>query len=362
MIFSSLALDAAQAVREGAPIDIPTPSETASIVSRDEELTLARTIIENAAEAIFHLDDHGRTTFANAAAEQMFGWSRGELIGRKLHDLVHYQHPDGSPFPMSECPLGHVFETGETLTGHEDLFFRKDGSGVAVACSNAAILRDGKVMGSVLIVRDITERQLSEAHRRLLVDELNHRVKNTLSIIQSIARQTFRHGDEAADLVAFEQRLSALSTAHNLLTDETWQAASITPLLARTLEPFRSDADRLAATGPDLRLSARNAVSLALAVHELATNAAKYGALSNDQGRVDLEWRIVETDAGQRLRFQWVESGGPAVRSGRRRGFGSRMIESALAAEFGGSAQLNFLPTGVRFELDAPYRPPAPDR
>ncbi|WP_374468284.1 sensor histidine kinase [Phenylobacterium sp.] len=332
-------------------------SSPAEVRRLRHELALARTIIDNAAEAIFHLDAEGRSTFANPAAERMFGWTVAELTGRKLHDLVHYKHPDGSPFPMHDCPLGEVFATGETLKDHEDIFFRRDGVAVPVACSNAAIVRENRVVGSVLIVHDITERRKAEEHRLLLVNELNHRVKNTLTIIQSIARQSFRSGAEGAELAAFEARLSALSAAHNLLTDENWGAASIHPLLLRALGPFRVNPGRLELSGPELRLTPRTAVTFAVAMHELATNAAKYGALSNAAGKVSCTWEITGTNEAPRLRLRWVEAGGPPVSPPARQGFGTRMLERALAAELDGRVTLEYLPEGVRCTVDAPLPP-----
>ncbi len=126
-------------------------------------------------------------------------------------------------------------------------------------------------------------------------------------------------------------------------------------ILERSLRPFRADQGRIHLAGPDAKLEPRAAIGLALAIHELATNAAKYGALSGDGGRVDLRWDIVRSSAGPRLHLSWTESGGPPVEPPSRRGFGSRMIERALADELGGAATLSFEPAGVCFTLDAPY-------
>ncbi|HYO83219.1 MAG TPA: PAS domain S-box protein, partial [Bryobacteraceae bacterium] len=131
-----------------------------------EQLDLTRTIAASAAEAIFVLNCEGRTTFANPAAEQMFGWTAEELLGQELHGLVHAHHPDGSPFPMIECPLGQVFLHGRTLKGHEDTFWHRDGHAVDVLCSNAPIMDDGQVKLAVLVVHDITERKRAEAQLR----------------------------------------------------------------------------------------------------------------------------------------------------------------------------------------------------
>lgn len=314
----------------------------------EAELRLARTIVHAAADAIFHLDPEGRTTFANPEAERMFGWSQAELLGRKLHDLIHYKRPDGSAYPMCECPLGEVFSTGTTLKLHEDVFWSRDGRAVPVACSNAAIVHGGRVMGGVLIVRDISERRQAEEERKLLVNELNHRVKNSLSVVQSIARQTF--GSPRADqrVEAFEARLLALAAAHDLLTGEGRLAPTLDKVLEAALGPFGELGARISLAGPEARLETRSAVALTLAAHELATNAAKYGALSRDGGSVSCTWTVSPEERGRRLEILWTETGGPPVQAPQRRGFGSRMIERALAMEIAGEARLEFAPEGLR--------------
>lgn len=210
----------------------------------------------------------------------------------------------------------------------------------------------GEQVGRVL------ERKRTEAHQRLLVNELNHRVKNTLAIVQSIATQTFKgkNTDEAARN-AFESRLAALAAAHDLLTAENWEAAPLRQVVEEAGLGCGVPGDRISVTGPDLRLQPKTAVSIAMALHELCTNAVKYGALSTPSGRVDIAWEIVAGEPG-RLRLSWKEKGGPPVAAPARRGFGSRLIERGLASELGGSAELHFLPSGVHFALDAPLPPP----
>lgn len=320
-----------------------------------DQLAIAQLITEHAADAIFLLDGEGRTTFANPAAEAMFGWAADELQGKVLHDLIHYKRPDGSPFPMTECPLGNVFASGRSLRLHEDLFFRKDGSPIPVACSNAAVLGDGGVAGGVLIVRDISERQESERQRQLLLGELNHRVKNTLAVVQSIAHQSFKGGDLQASRAAFEGRLAALSRAHDLLTETNWTSAPLTEVVARALLPFAGE-ERIEIAGPEVTLPPKACLSVAIGIHELATNAAKYGALSADGGRVSVTWDVRPGDDGPTLHLLWAEAGGPLVRKPEGRGFGSRMIE-ALAAELHGRVTVSFDPEGLRCTLEAPVPP-----
>ena len=206
------------------------------------------------------------------------------------------------------------------------------------------------------LVQELTVRQAArdewEAHRAMLMDELTHRVKNILSIVQAIAAQTFRSADDPkAARAAFDARIQALSRAHALLIAERWEAADIAEVVQRALDvhdgPARS---RITADGPGLRLQSRAALALALALHELATNAVKYGALSVEGGRVAVTWRL--TPDG-RFKLDWTEHGGPSVREPERGGFGSQLIERALAAELGGTVRLSYPANGVRCEVDA---------
>ena len=195
-----------------------SPLATGTELSLSDFADLA---LETAADSIFVMDDQGRTVFANAAAERTFGWTRRELVGHKLHDLIHHQYPDGRPFPMAECPLGRVFETRTRLERHEDVFFHRGGEPISVACSNAPLVRDGRMIGAILVAVDITERKRTEEHQRLLLNELTHRVKNTLSLVQAIVRQSIRPGMATADCkAAIDERLIALGRAHDLLIRE----------------------------------------------------------------------------------------------------------------------------------------------
>jgi len=206
----------------------------------------------------------------------------------------------------------------------------------------------GEQVGRVL------ERKRTEAHQRLLLNELNHRVKNTLAIVQSVASQTLRGEGVREDVQrALESRLAALAGAHDVLTEENWEAASIRQVIERAALGCGADAGRFRIEGPDLRIQPRTAVSVTMALHELCTNAVKYGALSNEDGRVRIRWDVTPSHEETRLRLEWREEGGPSVSAPARRGFGSRMIERGLASEMGGSVQLDFLPTGVVCTVEA---------
>lgn len=211
----------------------------------------------------------------------------------------------------------------------------------------------GEQVGRVL------ERKRTEEHQRLMTKELNHRVRNNLSIIQSVAHQTFSGSASAAALAAFESRIGALAAAHEVLTRENWEAASLDDLARQTVFGCGAGADQVTCNGPAVWLPPRLAVSFSMALHELCTNAVKYGALSVPTGCVRLSWELVHNADGERLRLAWREEGGPPVASPTRRGFGSRMIERALARELGGEVRLTFAPAGLECLIDAPA--PAPE-
>ena len=212
-----------------------------------------------------------------------------------------------------------------------------------------------KAMG---VAVDITGRKLWEERQRLLIHELNHRVKNTLATVQSIAAQTFRDVDEESrpKLKAFEERLFALARAHDVLTRENWEGAELREIIAEVLEPYRRLAgERFEVRGPHLRLKPSMALALAMALHELATNASKYGALSVPKGRVFIHWTLTPGDLPT-LSLQWRESHGPSVLPPTRRGFGTRLIERSLASDLGGDVRLIYDPSGVICRVEAPLK------
>ncbi|KHJ53034.1 histidine kinase [Aureimonas altamirensis] len=202
---------------------------------------------------------------------------------------------------------------------------------------------------------DITERKEAEEHRKLLARELNHRVKNSLATAQSVFAQSMRSArtlDEAQE-IAFG-RMQALSMAQDLLTQDGFSAAQLEDVVSSAIKPFDGGAFRV--SGPRVVLGARSVSAFALALHELATNASKYGALSTANGTIAVTWRLEEADGGSILRFHWSEQGGPPVRKPERRGFGTRIIEGALSAEINGSASIDFRSSGIAFEAVAPLK------
>ncbi|HLZ76354.1 sensor histidine kinase [Phenylobacterium sp.] len=228
---------------------------------------------------------------------------------------------------------------------------RPDGSIGWVLARGRAAYEDGRAVRMAGISLDITDRRAAQERQTLLINELNHRVKNTLATVQSLASQTYRGaGDPAAAGEAFLERLMALARVHDLLSEAAWDGASLHDVAERTLTPYRRDGVRLTASGPMVHLAPNAAVTLNLAFHELATNAVKHGALSSPTGAIDIAWAA----EGGELTIDWRESGGPPVVQPERRGFGSRLIERGLGHELGGEAQLIFRPEGLSCHIRAP--------
>lgn len=204
--------------------------------------------------------------------------------------------------------------------------------------------------------RDLSAQAAARERQRLLIDELNHRVKNTLATIQSIAGQTLRNAATPAEgREALETRLIALANAHDVLTRENWEGANVREIVASAMSAYTVDGaeQRIRIEGPDIRLLPRAALAIAMGLHELATNAAKYGALSNATGRVSISWKV-RAEAPELFDLRWAENGGPPVKEPRKRGFGSRLVERGLAQDLGGRIELGFPRSGVVCAVEAP--------
>jgi PAS domain S-box-containing protein len=294
---------------------------------------------------------NGRFVDCNDAMARMYGLERAEdLIGKTL------DFPLPSSDPEARAYLAGIICSGYSVTGVESV--EQDAAGNFKYFDNSmiAVIEDGQLKRLWGIQRDITERKRAEEQRTLLINELNHRVKNTLATVQSIASQTLRNASTMPEAKeAFEGRLMALARAHDVLTTESWEGAELRAIVAQALAPYRSfGEDRLTMRGPEVRLSPRIALALSMALQELTTNAVKHGALSNETGKVDIVWDVVRTEAVSRLHLHWQESGGPPVQTPTRQGFGSRLIERSLARELNGNAQITFNPDGVLCIVDAP--------
>jgi PAS domain S-box-containing protein len=242
--------------------------------------------------------------------------------------------------------FGHA-EPGRFTARHEELLIGIAGQ-AAIGIDNARLYDAAQ--------REIADRKAAEKHRELLINELNHRVKNSLATVQSIAANTLRNGGVDAEVRhRLDARLMALSDAHNLLTEHNWETATLAEVVEMSLRPHRSQRDdRFDVQGPEVHLHPKTALAIALALHELATNAMKYGALSQEGGRVAVRWQITEGDIRPRLHMEWVEQGGPPLTPPTRKGFGTRLIERGLAADLGGTVRLTYPITGAVCTIDCP--------
>ena len=291
--------------------------------------------------------------FANDAFLSLTGYDREEVLGQGFNFLMAHA---ADAEALANIQAG--FE-GSSDASSEIRYRRKDGSEFWAALFISPVRDEaGQVVQYFASFIDLTSHKEEEALSRMLIDELNHRVKNTLTTVQSIVRQALRmDSDPKVIRESIGSRLLALSRAHDLLTRENWESAGLRDMLNDALEPFRASADwaeRVLIKGENIRFQPKAVLALGLAFNELATNAVKYGALSNEAGSVLIEWKSEPTPEGGRLILRWQENGGPPVKPPSRKGFGSRMIEHGLARELQGTVQLDYLPEGVICTMNSP--------
>lgn len=304
-------------------------------------------LIESVTDAFYAVDRDWRVVVFNRAAEEFFGFRREEVLGRGLWDIF----PVGRELPFGKACFA-AMERGEVCQMESPSAFRP---------GRMVELRIGPLRagGVAVALRDVTERfeaqqRMAEAeeHLKLMVLELNHRVKNNLATVQAIAVQTLRGSERPEEArEAFLRRITALAAAHDILTREQWEGVGVGDIAEGVLHALDADR-RVKLDGPDLRLAPKAALSLSMAFHELGTNALKYGALSCADGEVRLGWRV----AGEppMLEVSWCERGGPPVAPPASRGFGSRLLERGLAAELRGQVEMRFEPDGLSCAIRAP--------
>ncbi|MHA6720594.1 response regulator [Sphingomonas sp. RS6] len=304
---------------------------------------------DNSPLAIVEFDADQRIVAWSAGAERLFGWRSAEVSGLRPCEIEWLDSEHSEVF----AGLIQGMIAGERVRDMRTLKMRTSvGATLYCECYGSALLAaDGTLISVNTQILDITERVRAEETQRLLIGELNHRVKNTLASVQAIAAQTLRHSSGPSDFApTFTGRIHSLARAHSLLSSTTWQGASLKELIDGQLQTGTIDPERLDTRGPDLDLAPEPALHLALVLHELATNAYKYGALSVPEGRVSLLWGVRDG----KLELDWSEHGGPSVAPASRKGFGTALIERSLKAE-GGSAVADFSERGVAWKLTIPY-------
>nr|WP_281351973.1 HWE histidine kinase domain-containing protein [Microvirga makkahensis] len=318
---------------------------------RESEQRL-RATYEQAAIGIGEIDTKGRFLRVNERLCAISGYDRSELLAMSLEDITY-------PEDLSvEAEMFRKQMSGEIASyALEKRIIHKGGHPVWIGVSASRVDDlNGRPLYGIRVIRDISARKHAEASQELLINELNHRVKNTLATVQSIARQTLHNARTPAQAVEdLESRLLALSRAHDVLTRENWEGARLSDIVEQAIAPYLNRGKgRFQVKGPETRLTPQQALALAMALQELAVNAAKYGSLSNDEGLVSIEWYHEEAADGLHLHLTWQESGGPPVEPPTRRGFGTRLIERSLARELDAQMKIDFLPEGVVFTADIP--------
>ena len=320
-----------------------------------QQQRLYKLITDNASLALFIMDEKQQCVFMNPAAEKLTGFSLAELSGRTLHDYIHHTHPDGTPYPLADCPIDQAFPKNDRESG-EEVFVHKDGHFYDVRFTASPIRGpDGNPIGTVIEVEDVSERKRAERQIELLMREVNHRSKNMLAVVQAMASQTALRSDPQDFAATFTQRLHSLAASHDLLVHNNWRGVGLAELASSQLAHFATGSrQRSAFAGPDVHLTPPAAQAIGMALHELATNAAKYGALSGQQGSVSLVWSLSPPEAPSEVRLRWEEKGGPTVLPPRRKGFGSRLICEMTQLSINGQARLDYHPSGLVWEVTAP--------
>jgi len=298
-------------------------------------------IVATSDDAIVSKTLEGRVTSWNAAAQRLFGYTPEEIIGQSITRIIPPELHDEEKGILAQL------RRGEHIDHYETVRVAKDGRRIDVSlCVSPLRDKSGHVIGASKIARDITERKQAEMLQRLLVQELNHRVKNTLATIQAIANQSMRRAKTPAEFVkGFSGRVQALARTHDLLPETRLQGAEIMDLVRDQVLLGGQDDRRVEISGPTLMLDAQAAMNLALVVHELATNARKYGALSGPDGHLSVTWET-RTNDERLLVLEWRENANRSVAVPRERGFGTTLIEQSLKAH-GGSASIRYGAEGM---------------
>lgn len=306
-------------------------------------------VLKTALDAVVVMRTDGTIAGWNDVAERDFGWAFSEVEDRRMSEILipeRYRE-------AHETGLAHYLATGEgpVLDTRLELgAMHRDGREIPVELSITRTLEFGEPV-FLGFLRDISERRENERRQALLVDELNHRVKNLLGVVGAIAHQTARSSDSLERFTpAFLGRLESLGRAHEILTEATWDRAALRPLADALLESYSGEAGLATIAGPDISLSPRQFLSVSMILHELITNAVKYGALSVPGGKVALEWRVNGND----LAIHWRETGAQGLSPPVRSGFGSRMIELNVRHDLNGQSATKWNPSGLDFSLSFP--------
>jgi PAS domain S-box-containing protein len=321
--------------------------QAADLIERKEsERTAQRlvAIVNSSHDAIISKDLNGIITSWNDAAERLYGYAANEVLGKPISMLIP------SDRPTEEARILERVRRGEHVVPYETTRRHKDGTLLAISLSVSPVKdASGRIIGASKIARDITERKEAQARQELLTQEIYHRTKNIFSLVQAVIARSFADKTTVAEAErAVLSRLHSLAQTHVMLVDKNWQGANIMDVVGAEMSPY---AGRATIEGPTIMLNAKAAQNFALAVHELATNAAKYGALSNLTGQVRITWSITKPNAHHQFVFKWQEYGGPPVSPPTRKGFGSTVLEQVMAEYFETPPKIEFASGGITYEL-----------
>ena len=305
-------------------------------------------IVTSSDDAIISKTLEGVITSWNAGATRIFGYEPDEIIGQRITRLIPAELQDEENVIISKL------RAGERLDHYETVRVAKDGRRLDVSLTVSPLRGEtGEIIGASKVARDITDKKHAEKLQQLLVEELNHRVKNTLATVQAIANQSLVRAKSQRDFVtSFSGRLQALAKLHTLLTQTNMRGTDLSELIASQVRLGSPDEDRVSINGPFLFLGPQEANHLGMVLHELTTNARKYGALSSTGGRLAVSWEV-RTNGGRRLLMQWTESNGPKVRAPDSRGFGMTLIEQTVRV-VGGEVSMHFAEDGLKCRIDWP--------
>ena len=321
--------------------------------AREQAQARLASIVESSQDAIISHDLDGNITSWNLGAEYLYGYQSAEVMGRALASLLHDALPDAWPDVLIRL------QAGEQIPQFESERTAKDGKVIQVAVTVSPVLaKNDKVAGAAVVARDISARLLAERRSALLLGELDHRVKNILAVVSAIVSQTIKSGLEPVRLAAeIEGRIAAITKAHSLLTNSGEGIVSLKAILMTELAAYDRGTGNVLISGPGVALTPRAGMALAMAFHELASNAAKFGALSSVGGLLTVASEAILDAAAPTLTIIWMESGGPPVTLPTRSGFGTTLIEQALIYEFDAEVSRQFLPEGLWCTITLPLTP-----
>ena len=304
-----------------------------------------KAIVEGSDDAIISKNLDGIVTSWNRSAERIFGYRADEIVGKPVTILIPDDRHDEEPEILRRL------RAGERIDHYETVRRRKDGSFVDISLTVSPIQGpNGRIVGASKIARDITDRRRSEEKTDLLMAELDHRANNLLATVQAVAIST-QAESVSGYLDSFLGRLRSIARAHKLLTESRWDGVALERLVEDELAAFASQSERrITVSGPPVVLSPMASEALSMTMHELATNSAKYGALSTPMGRVSVDW---DDDVGGGIEVRWTESDGPPVREPSRRGFGTRLIERT-AGHIQGASHVEWRPSGLIYRISIP--------